>query len=33
MKKDNHKEKTTMIIIDFKSIQNADTAKEKDYDT
>ena len=31
-KKDNRKEKTTMIIIDSKSIQNTDTAKEKGYD-
>ena len=31
-KKDNRKEKTSMIIIDSKSIQNTDTAKEKGYD-
>jgi transposase len=31
--KDERKEQTTMLIIDSKSIQNADTAKEKGYDS
>jgi transposase len=31
--KDERKEQTTMIIVDSKSIQNADTAEEKGYDS
>ena len=31
--KDGRRPETTMIIVDSKSIQNADTAEEKGYDS